>query len=105
MIIQYKVRDNYPPLKIQDDATLFFYLQLKKKESDFTKFSLCINIVNKKFQDTSFNNNNILMIQQHLTTQPLQMSTTEHSSSNTDKNNQITDFVHYANMMSAMILH
>ena len=36
MIIQYKLRENYPPLKIKDNVTLFFYLQLKKKVSDFT---------------------------------------------------------------------
>ena len=57
MVIQYKVRKNYPPLKIEDNATLFFYLQLKKKEHDFTKFPLCIIIHRMEFPQISFNNN------------------------------------------------
>ena len=57
MIIQYKVRENYPPLKVEDNATLFFYLQLKKKEPDLTKFPLCITIEKKEFLEINFNNN------------------------------------------------
>ena len=104
MIIQYKVKDAYPPLKIRDDGTLLFYLQLKMKESDFTKFPLCISVVDRSFQDNTFNNNNMLQIQQQTTSQPPQMSGSDHSSSNTGENNQHTDFMHYANTMSAMIL-
>ena len=33
------------------------------------------------------------------------MSASEHSSSNTKENNQLIDFMHYANTMSAVILH
>ena len=33
------------------------------------------------------------------------MSGSDHSSSNTGENNQHTDFMHYANTMSAVILH
>ena len=105
MIIQYKIKDGYPPLNIRDDATLLFYLQLKMKESDFIKFPICISVVDKSFQDNTFNNNNMLQIQQQTTSQPPQMSGYEYNSSNIEKNNQYTDFMHYANTMSAVILH
>ena len=45
MQLQYQVKDDYPPLKIVDDASLLFYLQLKMNESDFTRYPLCVNTV------------------------------------------------------------
>ena len=75
------------------------------KESNFIKFPICISVGDKSFQDNTFNSNNMLQIQQQTTSQPPQMSGSEHSSSNTEKNNQHTNFMHYANTMSAVILH
>ncbi|KAK1369177.1 hypothetical protein POM88_035269 [Heracleum sosnowskyi] len=40
--IEYQVRDDYPPFNIVDDSQLLFYLELKKKEPDFTRYPLCL---------------------------------------------------------------
>ncbi|KAK1402911.1 hypothetical protein POM88_002516 [Heracleum sosnowskyi] len=40
--IEYQARDGYPHFKVTDDSQLMFYIELKKKEFDFTKFPLCL---------------------------------------------------------------
>ncbi|XP_050232912.2 uncharacterized protein LOC126681415 [Mercurialis annua] len=44
--IQYLVSDDYPPIKIKDEGSLRFYIQLKRSEMNFTKYPICI-ILNK----------------------------------------------------------
>ncbi|XP_050223969.1 uncharacterized protein LOC126673758 [Mercurialis annua] len=40
--IKYQVKTEYPPLKIIDDSSFKFYLEIKKKQTDFTMYPLCI---------------------------------------------------------------
>ncbi|XP_050211429.1 uncharacterized protein LOC126661618 [Mercurialis annua] len=40
--IQYLISEDYPPIKIRDDASLRFYMELKKKENNFTKYPICV---------------------------------------------------------------
>ena len=100
MIIQYKVRENYPPLKVEDNATHFFYLQLKKKEPDLIQFPLCITVEKKKFLEKSFNNN---ILQQKSITQTDLVSISEHSSTNTESNNQNSDYLNYTKIMTDIL--
>ncbi|KAK1354916.1 hypothetical protein POM88_048172 [Heracleum sosnowskyi] len=40
MKIEYQVKDGYPPFNIVDDLRLMFYIELKKREEDFTMYPL-----------------------------------------------------------------
>ena len=42
--ISYKVKKEYPALKIEDDSSLLFYIELKNKEPECTKYPLCISL-------------------------------------------------------------
>ncbi|XP_050229196.1 uncharacterized protein LOC126678336 [Mercurialis annua] len=44
--IKFLIRDNYPPMKIEDEGSLRFYLELKKNENNFTKYPICV-VINK----------------------------------------------------------
>ncbi|KAK6151822.1 hypothetical protein DH2020_014457 [Rehmannia glutinosa] len=46
MQIRYKLTETLPPLKIESDYNLKFYLEVKSKETDWMKFPLCIYIQN-----------------------------------------------------------
>ncbi|KAK6123079.1 hypothetical protein DH2020_043182 [Rehmannia glutinosa] len=46
MHIRYKLTETLPPLKIESDYNLKFYLEVKNKETDWMKFPLCIDIQN-----------------------------------------------------------
>ncbi|KAL2465814.1 Uncharacterized protein Adt_41665 [Abeliophyllum distichum] len=41
--IQYQVKYSEPPIKIRTNKSLVFYLELKRKDKDFTSFPLCID--------------------------------------------------------------
>ncbi|CAA0823119.1 Unknown protein [Striga hermonthica] len=40
--LKYQVRDGYPAIKIDDDQSLGFYMDLKSREVDYTKFPVCV---------------------------------------------------------------
>ncbi|KAK1393792.1 hypothetical protein POM88_012848 [Heracleum sosnowskyi] len=40
MQIEYQVKDGYPPFKVVDDQHINFYIELKKKEVDFTIYPI-----------------------------------------------------------------
>ncbi|KAK6152938.1 hypothetical protein DH2020_012577 [Rehmannia glutinosa] len=46
MQIRYKLTETLPPLKIESDYNLKFYMEVKSKEMDWMKFPLCIDIQN-----------------------------------------------------------
>ncbi|XP_050211913.1 uncharacterized protein LOC126662069 [Mercurialis annua] len=48
--IKYQVKIQYPPLKISDDSSFRFYLEIKKKEIDFTMYPLCIVVISDTSQ-------------------------------------------------------
>ncbi|XP_050222648.2 uncharacterized protein LOC126672736 [Mercurialis annua] len=48
--IKYQVKIHYPPLKIIDNSSFRFYLEIKKKELDFTMYPLCIVVTDDTLQ-------------------------------------------------------
>ncbi|KAF4346416.1 hypothetical protein G4B88_025644, partial [Cannabis sativa] len=52
--IEYQGKDNYPPFHIEDDLQFYFYKELKKKDSDFTKYPLCLTMENNHIESTVF---------------------------------------------------
>lgn len=42
--LQYQVNKNMPPIKIYNDHSISFYLELKKKDQDVTKYPLCVDV-------------------------------------------------------------
>ncbi|XP_050233390.2 uncharacterized protein LOC126681878 [Mercurialis annua] len=48
--IKYQVKIQYPALKISDDSSFRFYLEIKKKEIDFTMYPLCIVVISDTSQ-------------------------------------------------------
>ncbi|KAK1399453.1 SWIM-type domain-containing protein [Heracleum sosnowskyi] len=54
MKIEYQVKDGYSPFNIVDDLQLMFYLELKKREEDFTMYPLCLTTEIKNIQPRSF---------------------------------------------------
>ena len=54
--IEYQVREGYPTFKIVDDSQLMFYLNLKKKETDFTKYPLCLTTEINSIRQSFFSN-------------------------------------------------
>ncbi|XP_055961512.1 uncharacterized protein LOC130015425 [Mercurialis annua] len=42
--IKYQVKIQYPPLKITDDSSFKFYMEIKKMQTDFTMYPLCVDI-------------------------------------------------------------
>ncbi|KAL2500678.1 uncharacterized protein Fot_34526 [Forsythia ovata] len=42
--IQYQVMDNGPLIEICSDSSVYFYIQVKKTESNLTKFPLCVDV-------------------------------------------------------------
>ncbi|XP_055961845.1 uncharacterized protein LOC130015536 [Mercurialis annua] len=58
--VKYQVKNEYPPLKIQDNVTLFFYKELKKQDGDCTKYPLCISFA-KSQRDVNFFDSTLLL--------------------------------------------
>ncbi|KAM6583756.1 hypothetical protein CsatB_010758 [Cannabis sativa] len=52
--IEYQGKDNYRPFHIEDDLEFYFYKELKKKYSDFTKYPLCLTMENNHIESTVF---------------------------------------------------
>ncbi|KAL2522223.1 uncharacterized protein Fot_26146 [Forsythia ovata] len=42
--IQYQVMENGPLIEICSDSSVYFYIQVKKTESNLTKFPLCVDV-------------------------------------------------------------
>ncbi|XP_050211806.1 uncharacterized protein LOC126661964 [Mercurialis annua] len=42
--VKYQVKNQYPPLKITDDSSFKFYMDIKKMQTDFTMYPLCIDV-------------------------------------------------------------
>ncbi|KAK1373529.1 hypothetical protein POM88_029722 [Heracleum sosnowskyi] len=60
--IEYQVKDGYPPFKIVDDHHVNFYIELKKKEADFTTYPLCLTTENRIMQLSSNSNQSGLTV-------------------------------------------
>ena len=56
LIIEYQAKDGYPLFTIVDDNHLLFYIELKKREPDFSKYHLSLT-VKVSYMQTSSNSN------------------------------------------------
>ncbi|KAK1398282.1 SWIM-type domain-containing protein [Heracleum sosnowskyi] len=97
--IEYHVKDGYPPFKIVDDLHINFYIELKKKEANFTIYPLCVTTENRDIQISAYSNGSGLT------------SNDEGMSSNTSYNNSdavskevVEDYVDYAEHISRQML-
>ncbi|XP_060974213.1 uncharacterized protein LOC133039355 [Cannabis sativa] len=62
--LKYQVKEGYQPLRIKDDQSLHFYIQLKAKDPDFTTYPMCVNVINNPtttIDATFFGNDNSLI--------------------------------------------
>jgi hypothetical protein len=84
--IQYQAKEGIPPIKICNDRSLYFYLELKMKETDFTTYPLCVNKQNNNttraatpnsISTTTPNEYNVAMIENNTTTLENNITTTE----------------------------
>lgn len=48
--IEYQAKDGYPPFNILDDHHVLFYIELKKREADFSTYPLCVTFENRNEQ-------------------------------------------------------
>ncbi|KAM6544098.1 hypothetical protein CsatB_008545 [Cannabis sativa] len=84
--IQYQAKEGIPPIKICNDRSLYFYLELKMKETDFTTYPLCVNQQNNNTTPAATPNSistttpyeyNVAMIENNTTTLENNITTTE----------------------------
>ncbi|XP_050207457.1 uncharacterized protein LOC126656877 [Mercurialis annua] len=98
--IQYLISDDYPPVKIADERSLRFYIQLKKSELNFTRYPICI-ILNKSasFLETSSSeaaNNSLLVHEDNIT------QLDEQNSKETEMSYSNLDMIEYANLLCTL---
>ncbi|KAM6580961.1 hypothetical protein CsatA_004735 [Cannabis sativa] len=81
--LKYQVKEGYQPLRIKDDQSLHFYIQLKLKDPDFTTYPLCVNVIHNPTTtiDASFLGNDNSVITHTSAFQPIEYNaaTTEDS--------------------------
>ncbi|KAM6594276.1 hypothetical protein CsatA_001979 [Cannabis sativa] len=81
--LKYQVKEGYQPLRIKDDQSLHFYIQLKLKDPDFTTYPMCVNVINNPTTtiDASFFGNDNSLITHRSAFQPIEYNaaTTEDS--------------------------
>ncbi|XP_060969510.1 uncharacterized protein LOC133036789 [Cannabis sativa] len=94
--IQYQAKEGIPPIKIFNDRSLYFYLELKIKETDFTTYPLCVNQQNNNTTPAATPN----LIS---TTTPyednVQTEEGEQSETREDENDKF-DIIDYANLVA-----
>ncbi|XP_050222652.2 uncharacterized protein LOC126672738 [Mercurialis annua] len=98
--IQYLISDDYPPVKIADERSLRFYIQLKKSELNFTRYPICI-ILNKSasFLETSSSeaaNNSLLVHEDNIT------QLDEQNSKETEMSYSNLDMIEYVNLLCTL---
>ncbi|KAM6569843.1 hypothetical protein CsatB_017828 [Cannabis sativa] len=81
--LKYQVKEGYQPLRIKDDQSLHFYIQLKLKDPDFKTYPMCVNVINNPTTtiDASFFGNDNSLITHTSAFQPIEYNaaTTEDS--------------------------
>ncbi|XP_062109477.1 uncharacterized protein LOC133820932 [Humulus lupulus] len=103
LTIQYQVKDGYPPLKIVDDSQLKFYIELKKKETNITKYPLCLTIEFNSMQQSFFSTRSTTTHNQPCN----EVAQIEEAASNSDDEpvdysvaKEVADFIDYAELVS-----
>ncbi|KAK1399128.1 hypothetical protein POM88_008991 [Heracleum sosnowskyi] len=107
MQIEYQVKDGYPPFKVVDDQHISFYIELKKKEADFTIYHLCVTTEIRNFQLSAFSNQSGMTPNDN----GFEIGHTEGMSSNISCNNSdglskenVEDYVDYAEKISRQMI-
>ncbi|XP_060965186.1 uncharacterized protein LOC133034169 [Cannabis sativa] len=118
--IQYQAKEGIPPIKICNDRSLYFYLELKIKETDFTTYPLCVNQQNNNTTPAATPNlisttppyeYNVAMIENNTTTLENNITTTEsyttgqqteegEQSETIEDENDKFDIIDYANLVA-----
>ncbi|XP_055960976.1 uncharacterized protein LOC126672216 [Mercurialis annua] len=98
--IKYQVKENYPPIIIQDNDSLDFYFQMRSKTTDPTQFPICIE-THKKIRDISFYVSSSRSIQQNVDRNAEICDQQEYSvnalnSTNVDNSNSVSNMFQYA---------
>ncbi|KAM6587658.1 hypothetical protein CsatA_010263 [Cannabis sativa] len=72
--LKYQVKEGYQPLRIKDDQSLHFYIQLKLKDPNFTTYPLCVNVIHNPTTtiDASFLGNDNSLITHTSAFQPIE---------------------------------
>ncbi|XP_062075859.1 uncharacterized protein LOC133779985 [Humulus lupulus] len=103
----YQVKDGYPPLKIVDDSQLKFYIELKKKETNFKKYPLCLTIEFNSMHKSFFSTRSTTTHNQPCN----EVAQTEEAASNSDDEpvdylgaKEVADFIDYAELVSNQII-
>lgn len=55
--IKYIVKDGYPPMTVHNDMSVRLYIELKRKNSEFTEYPLCITFKDKRTTGSCSNAN------------------------------------------------
>ncbi|XP_055961863.1 uncharacterized protein LOC126681856 [Mercurialis annua] len=101
--IKYQVKSNYPPMKITDNVSLSFYLELKKNTADCMMYPLCISFESSgkelAFFETTFNVSNADI---HSAQQSASAAKSAHEIESTAEKERedISDVIQYAKFMS-----
>ncbi|XP_019254886.1 PREDICTED: uncharacterized protein LOC109233461 [Nicotiana attenuata] len=57
--IKYIVKDGYPPMTVHNDMSVRLYIELKRKNSEFTEYPLCITFKDKRTTGSCSNANRV----------------------------------------------
>ncbi|KAM6587977.1 hypothetical protein CsatA_010582 [Cannabis sativa] len=110
--LKYQVKEGYQPLRIKDDQSLHFYIQLKLKDPDFTTYPLCVNVIHNPTTtiDASFLGNDNSLITHTSAFQPIEYNaaTTEDSTNQQhtieatvpESGGESFDFMDYAKLVA-----
>ncbi|XP_050211388.1 uncharacterized protein LOC126661576 [Mercurialis annua] len=101
--IKYQVKINYPPMKITDNGSLKFYLELKKNATDCMIYPLCVSVASSgreiAFFDTTFKVSNA-DIQSAQQSASATKSTHEIGSTSEKQKEAISDVILYAKSLT-----
>ncbi|XP_062088985.1 uncharacterized protein LOC133795549 [Humulus lupulus] len=96
-----------PTFKIVDDSQLMFYMDLKKKETDLTKYPLCLTTEINSIRQSFFSNRSTTTHNQLYD----EVAQAEEEASNSDDElvldcgaKEVVDFIDYANSVSNQII-
>ncbi|XP_062103307.1 uncharacterized protein LOC133814353 [Humulus lupulus] len=105
--IEYQVREGNPTFKIVDDSQLMFYMDLKKKETDLTKYPLCLTTEINSIRQSFFSNRSTTTHNQLYD----EVAQAEGEASNSDDElvldcgaKEVVGFIDYANSVSNQII-
>lgn len=108
LLIQYQAKDEYPPFTIIDDQQLLFYIELKKREPDFSRYPLCLTIENSIMQPSSiFSRSETTVDVGHVMLQITEAASSNANNDITDEvsTNMVADYMDYAELVSGQMVN